>query len=65
MEDTKEGEPLNINIVRKVEADKENVARRVRPPPAVGEDLYKNIDEKDIDSKLSRLQDLLKMAKNS
>jgi len=43
----------------------------VRPPPAVGGndkgdvDIYQNIDEKDINSKLSRLQDLLKMAKNN
>jgi len=28
-------------------------------------DIYQNIDEKDINSKLSRLQDLLKMAKNN
>lgn len=44
----------------------------MRPPPAVGGgedkgdvDIYQNIDEKDINSKLSRLQDLLKMAKNN
>ena len=50
--------------------------QRQRPPPAVGGgydedtrkadvDIYQNIDEKDINSKLSRLQDLLKMAKNN
>ena len=59
--------------------DKENQQqqRRPRPPPAVGydqrtgaalvdgsADIYENIDVKDINSKLSRLQDLLKMAKN-
>ena len=43
-------------------------ANRPRPPPAVGgdtTDIYENIDVKDINSKLSRLQDLLKKAKNS
>jgi hypothetical protein len=45
----------------------------MRPPPAVGggasannpDKIYENIDVQDIDSKLSRLQDLLKKAKNT
>lgn len=44
------------------------LGRQMRRPPAVGggadTDIYQNIDEKDINSKLSRLQDLLKKAKN-
>lgn len=69
-------EPVNISLVKK-DFNKENVvgvARglKVRPPPAVGggeridnSDIYDNIDVKDINSKLSRLQDLLKKAKNN
>jgi hypothetical protein len=69
-----DSEPVNINIVKK-DYNKENIVRskplganRPRPPPAVGgdtTDIYENIDVKDINSKLSRLQDLLKKAKNN
>lgn len=60
---------MNINIVKK-DYNKENIANaaraKPRPPPAVGggEDIYENIDVQDINSKLSRLQDLLKQAKS-
>ncbi len=70
MEDSKEAEssePVNINIVKK-DYNKENIANakaRPRPPPAVSDDIYENIDSQDINSKLSRLQDLLKQAKSN
>ena len=73
-------EPVNINIVKK-DYNKENlltgasrIQQKPRPPPAVGgndhiqssgTDIYENIDVQDINSKLSRLQDLLKKAKNN
>lgn len=61
LEDSKEapetGDPVNINIVKK-DYNKENIANaraKPRPPPAVGEDIYENIEVQDINSKLSRL----------